>query len=266
MNGWSQKPEPKRYRRLETLHPMYLAYGVTTVVNLSGTPTTLEWRKKVETGTLLGPTIYTAGPFVNEPRVNTPDEVERDIGAQAQAGYDLIKFHELLRTTTGLLRPAYRRMVDTARRIGIPLLGHSPINLGIDEMLRERQSIAHVGMLSNIYFLPFSSNRNILLVTIGAVLILICVALVSAVASVFRWFSKRQHCRSGRLSLATLNGTLALAAVSAFLCAFAFLPGGPLFNSTFLRVAFTVLSAIVAAATTTAIFVAVGPDPIRRTV
>jgi hypothetical protein len=173
--------------------PMYLAYGVTTVVNLSGTPTTLEWRKKVETGALLGPTIYTAGPFVNEPRVSTPDEVERDIGAQAQAGYDLIKFHELLRTTTGLSRPAYRRMVETALRLGIPLIGHSPINLGIDEMLRERQSVAHVGMLSNIYFLPFSSNTTSLLVTIVALLLLICMALASAGASVMRRFSKRQQ-------------------------------------------------------------------------
>jgi hypothetical protein len=237
--------------------PLYLAYGVTTVVNLGGTPTILEWRKQVETGAWLAPTIYTAGPFVNEPRVNTPDEVERDIVAQAQAGYDLIKFHELLGTTTGLSRPAYRRMVETARRIGIPLIGHSPINLGIDEMLGERQSVAHVGMLSNIYFLPFSSNTNVLLVTIGAVLVLICMALASVVASVMRRFSKRQQHRSGRRSVATLNGALALAAVTAFLCALAFLPGGPLFNSTFLRVAFTVLSAIIAAATITAVFVAV---------
>lgn len=62
--------------------PIYLAYGVTTVVNLSGTPTILEWRRRINAGTLLGPTIYTSGPFVNEPRVNTPDEVERDIVAQ----------------------------------------------------------------------------------------------------------------------------------------------------------------------------------------
>jgi imidazolonepropionase-like amidohydrolase len=31
--------------------PIYLAYGVTTVVNLSGSPTVLEWRKRVEAGT-----------------------------------------------------------------------------------------------------------------------------------------------------------------------------------------------------------------------
>ena len=91
--------------------PLYLAYGITTVLNLSGSPTILEWRKKVEAGALLGPTIYTSGPFVNEPPVNTPEEVERDIVEQAQLGYDVIKFHELFRTTTGLSLPAYRSMV-----------------------------------------------------------------------------------------------------------------------------------------------------------
>src|SRR5215472_13818705 len=170
---------------------IYLAYGVTTVVNLSGSPTILEWRKKVEAGTSLGPTIYTAGPFVNEPRVNTPDEVERDIVAQAQLGYDLIKFHEYLRTTTGLSLPAYRSMVQTARRIGIPLVGHAPVNLGIDEMLQAGQSIAHLGMLSNIYFLPFTSHTTALLVTAVASLILIGLALTSAVAALIRRWSKK---------------------------------------------------------------------------
>jgi hypothetical protein len=230
--------------------PIYLAYGVTTVVNLSGSPTMLEWRKKVEAGTLLGPTIYTAGPFVNEPRVNTPDEVERDIVAQAQLGYDLIKFHEFLRTTTGLPLPAYRRMVETARRIGIPLIGHAPVNLGIDEMLQERQSIAHLGMLSNIYFLPFSSHTTVLLVTAGTSLVLISMALIAGVAAVTQRFSRpeRRH-RSAIGVINKLNGIIALCAAGAFVSAFTFLPGSPLFDSTFLRVAFTVLAAFETAAT-----------------
>lgn len=231
--------------------PLYLAYGVTTVVNLGGTPTLLEWRKRVQAGTLLGPTIYTAGPFVNEPRVNTPEEVEREIVTQAQLGYDLIKFHELLRTTTGLSLPAYRRMVETARRIGIPLIGHAPVNLGIDEMLQERQSIAHLGMLSNIYFLPFSSHTTVLFVTAVASLILICLALTSVVAAVIRRWSKRQMRRSESTvgTIRKLTGLIALTTAGAFVCAFAFLPGSPLFNSTFLRVAFTVLAGIVTAGT-----------------
>src|SRR5207244_11037847 len=62
--------------------PIYLTYGVTTVVNMAGGPEVLEWRKRVNAGEVLGPTIYTAGPFLNEPRVNTPEEVERDLGGQ----------------------------------------------------------------------------------------------------------------------------------------------------------------------------------------
>jgi hypothetical protein len=231
--------------------PMYLAYGVTTVVNLSGSPTILEWRKRVETGTLLGPTIYTAGPFVNEPRVSTPDEVEHDIVAQAQLGYDLIKFHEFFqRTTTGLSLPAYRRMIETARRIDIPLVGHAPINLGIDEMLRARQSIAHIGMLDNIYFLPFSSHTTILLITVVAVITLIGLALARVVAVVIRRWSRRMHrSESAAELIGKLSGIIALTTAAAFICVFAYLPGSPLFNSMLLRVAFTTLTGIITAAT-----------------
>src|SRR5262249_55297235 len=191
--------------------PIYLAYGVTTVVNLSGSPTILEWRKRVETGTLLGPTIYTSGPFVNEPRVNTPDEVERDIIAQAQLGYDLIKFHEVFqRTTTGLSLPAYRRMVETARRRGIPIIGQAPVNLGIDEMLQAHQSIAHLGLLGNIYFLPLSSHPTVLLVTAVASLILICLALTSAVRALARRWPKRV--RRGKSPAGTMSKLTAIIA------------------------------------------------------
>jgi dolichol kinase len=236
--------------------PVYLAYGVTTVMNLGGSPTVLEWRKRVNAGTLLGPAIYTAGPFVNEPRVNTPDEVERV--TQAELGYDLIKFHEFPGTTTGLSLPAYRSMLETARRIGIPLVGHAPVNLGIDEMLRERQSIAHMGMMANLYFLPFSSHTTLLLVTAIASLILICMALTSVGAAIVRRFSKKVLRRpSAPGTMRKLTGMIALATACAFICVFAYLPGGPLFDSVFLRLAFTGLTGIVTAATLTAGFFAV---------
>ena len=230
--------------------PIYLAYGVTTVVNLSGSPTILEWRKRVEAGALLGPTIYTSGPFVNEPRVNTPEEVEQDIVAQTQLGYDLIKFHELLDTGTGLSLTAYRRMIETARRIGIPLIGHAPVTLGIDEMLQQRQSIAHLGMLDNIYFLPFSSHTTVLLVTAVAGFILMCLALASVITAVVSRRSKKVPRNKPAFGTITkLTGMLALAAAAAFVCAFAYLPGGPLSSSTLLRLAFTALSGVVATVT-----------------
>ena len=47
--------------------PLYLAHGVTTIVNLRGTPEFLDWRRRVNSGELLGPTIYTAGEFIIGP-------------------------------------------------------------------------------------------------------------------------------------------------------------------------------------------------------
>src|SRR6266850_1647460 len=164
--------------------PIYLANGITTVVSLGGpnTPrraTELEWKRRVDAGEMIGPTIYTAGAFVNEPRVTTPDEVERDVRSQAREGYDLIKFHELDDTTSGLSLASYRRLIDTARDVGIPLIGHAPNNLGIDAMLDARQPLAHLGNLSNIYFLPLAAHRGTLLLTATAFFLLIAAAALS---------------------------------------------------------------------------------------
>jgi imidazolonepropionase-like amidohydrolase len=208
--------------------PLYLSYGVTTVFNMGGTPTgtpaILDWRKRIEAGALLGPTIYTAGPFVNEPRVTTPEDVERDVVEQAQHGYDFIKFHEVRGTTTGLSLPAYRRMVDTAERLHLPVIGHAPINLGLDEALRSRQSLAHVGMLSNLYFLPLTSHLVVLLVTMVTF-----VAVVVLAAWIRKW----------RLVLAGVT-------IAAIVCLVLGLPAGPLFESTLVRMAFSVLTVAVA--------------------
>jgi len=211
--------------------PIYLANGITTVVNLGGpaTPrraTELEWKRRVEAGEMIGPTIYTAGAFVNEPRVTTPDEVERDVRAQAQAGYDLIKFHELDDTTTGLSLASYRRMIDTARDLGIPLVGHAPNNLGVDVMLEARQPLAHLGNLSNVYFLPLASHRGYLVLTAAAFFLLIAAAALSGAPPPSR--------------------AIALSTLVAFVCFSLFLPGGPLFESVALRVMVTVLTLMVA--------------------
>jgi imidazolonepropionase-like amidohydrolase len=45
---------------------LFLANGVTTVVNLRGTPQILDLRAAVAKGQTLGPRIYTVGPYVNE--------------------------------------------------------------------------------------------------------------------------------------------------------------------------------------------------------
>ena len=158
--------------------PLYLAYGITTIVNLHGTTTQLEWKRRIANGDLLGPTIYTSGEHVNEPRVNTPAEARQEVEAQAREGYDVIKFHEVwnrvdgLLTKTGLSRPTYIEMNETARQMGIPIVGHAPVNLGFDALLEGRQPLAHIQALFPIYFLPLSSSRRILFANAAALLVL----------------------------------------------------------------------------------------------
>jgi imidazolonepropionase-like amidohydrolase len=131
--------------------PLFLASGVTTVLNLKGDSTVLAWRSLVSSGQLVGPTIYTAGDFVNEPRVNTPEEAEREVRAQAAAGYDVIKVREVvdpvsrkILTTTGLSLDTYRRLMKTALELGIPVIGHIPTNLGYQASIDAGQSWAHL--------------------------------------------------------------------------------------------------------------------------
>lgn len=112
---------------------LFVANGVTTVLNLRGTPQILELRSAVAAGRVFGPTIHSAGPYVNEPFVTTPDEVERAVVEQKRAGYDFVKLHG------NLSRDAYARLNAVGRREGIRIIGHAPRNLGLDAMFEERQ-------------------------------------------------------------------------------------------------------------------------------
>jgi hypothetical protein len=227
--------------------PLYLASGVTTVINLRGTPTQLEWRRRINAGELIGPTIYTAGEFVNEPRVQTPEEVTAEIAAQRRAGYDVIKFHEVWTpetgfvTTTGLSAATYQRMVDAAREIKMPIVGHAPVNLGLEAFLLARQPVAHLGMLSNLYFLPMAGNPGWLgLTTLALALLVILVVMDGANSVARRWRrSPRPVDSMGRAR--TFLALEVLIAALAIVCAGLFLPGGPLFDSVALRITFTLL-------------------------
>jgi imidazolonepropionase-like amidohydrolase len=125
---------------MSALLKLYVANGVTTVLNLSGIPRHLELREKIARGELFGPTIYTSGPFISRTTGSspTPEEVERAVVEQKRAGYDIIKIHG------DFTREAYHRLFVVARREGMRVIGHAPRNLGIKAMLEERQgAVAH---------------------------------------------------------------------------------------------------------------------------
>lgn len=104
----------------------YLAFGVTTVVNMSGTPSDLKMAGEVRKGQLLGPNIYTAGPTIDGyPPLNevfvtaeTPPQGDALVVSHKKAGYNFIKVY-------GTLRPdVFRAIAAACKREHMALVGH----------------------------------------------------------------------------------------------------------------------------------------------
>ena len=130
-----------------------------------------------------------------------------------------------------------------------PLVGHAPVNLGLDALLETRQDLAHSGALSNIYFLPLASNIRLLVVTGAAFLVLVALATTWGFAALIRRWRPASAHRSPTLSrIRSLTRWVLVAGVIALACAALFLPGGPLFESLALRLLFTAIALFIAVA------------------
>ena len=141
--------------------PLFLASGITSVLNLRGEPIHLQWKKSITLGKLLAPNLYTSSEFVNEPRIQTIQEAEAEVERHLREGYDLIKFREVIDfethrqlTTAGMPEAAYLHLNEKARHMNLPLVGHAPYRVGLTGMLQAGQYLAHLNELSNLYFLP----------------------------------------------------------------------------------------------------------------
>jgi imidazolonepropionase-like amidohydrolase len=125
---------------------LFLASGVTSVRNMDGRPYILEWKRRVAAGDLLGPSIHTAGPLLDgDPPIIPDNTVVRDANearaavlAQADAGYDFIKVY------SNLSLEAYRAILATARERGLPVAGHVPRRVDLQEALAAGQTIEHL--------------------------------------------------------------------------------------------------------------------------
>jgi len=124
-----------------------LALGVTTVRNMWGAPIHLEWRDRVARGELPGPTIYTAGPIVDGERpahpgsliVRSEADADRAIALHGRLGYDLVKVY------SRLAPPVFDRLVEGARRGGLPIAGHVPWSVALDHAVATgMRSIEHM--------------------------------------------------------------------------------------------------------------------------
>jgi imidazolonepropionase-like amidohydrolase len=110
--------------------PLYLANGVTSVREMSGTALLHEWRDRMDRGGLLGPrsviasSIIDGAPTIGDPsafvEVATEDEARDAVRQAKRDGADFVKVYSRL---PGHL---HRAIADEAHRQRIPFAGHCP--------------------------------------------------------------------------------------------------------------------------------------------
>jgi imidazolonepropionase-like amidohydrolase len=126
---------------------LYVANGVTTIRNLWGGKWHLGIPEQFESKDLLGPRLFTTGPITdgNPPwwpgsvPVSTEQEAIDEVARQAEAGYEAIKVYN------NLSAEAYQGIVTEAAARGLPVVGHVPDRLTLEDAIGAGQkSIEHM--------------------------------------------------------------------------------------------------------------------------
>lgn len=145
---WSdvQPPQQGQY----VLFP-FLAHGVTTVRDMgSSLPIMLELRDRVAKGELIGPRIYVARTQLEAAEITTPAMAKEIVAKDKADGYDFIKIHSGPQSDE-----VFDTLVAAARRAGIPIAGHSTVNLAA--MLRGH--VASIEHMNGYYDALLDSTR-----------------------------------------------------------------------------------------------------------
>lgn len=118
---------------------LYLSQGVTTIRGMLGHPAHLELREQAARGKIISPRIFTSGPSFNGGSVDNPGQARQIVRKQADAGYDLMKFHP------GLTTPQFIAITEEANRLGIEFSGHISHDVGLKRSLDAGQgTIEHL--------------------------------------------------------------------------------------------------------------------------
>lgn len=130
---------------------LYVANGVTGIRDMgSSLDVILPMRENTASGRTLGPRIFAAGPILDDApaaapfrmRVRTAEEGRRAVESLKRRGVDLVKVHS--RTS----RDAFFAIADEARRQNLPLAGHVPMGLSVEEVVDAGQrDIEHLDNL-----------------------------------------------------------------------------------------------------------------------
>ena len=132
----------------ELNYGLFIANGVTAVRDMGGPLDRLKkWSRQTERGTMIGPRIVFAGPYLDGPGapwafsliVRDADEARRDVRMLVKDGVGFIKVQ------SWLSREAYLAIADESRKQGVQFAGHVPDTVSaIEASELGQKSIEHL--------------------------------------------------------------------------------------------------------------------------
>jgi imidazolonepropionase-like amidohydrolase len=133
----------------ERLLRIALAHGITTIRDPGASPVdaAISLREAVDSGRVLGPRLFTAGPIISSPGLS-PEQLRREIGAQADAGVDFIKLY------SGIGPDQLRLAVEVAHARRLPVIGHLQRTSWTEAALAGIDFLTHGGNWHEAYVFP----------------------------------------------------------------------------------------------------------------
>jgi imidazolonepropionase-like amidohydrolase len=132
--------------------PLFIANGVTGVRDMGGdAPVLLEWRKEIADGQTIGPRMIISGPMLDgylpNGKLRFPSSIAITTPASAVAAVDSLKAQgvDFIKVQSVISHDAYLAAAAEAHKQGLPIVGHVPDKVRIEEVVEAGQkSIEHL--------------------------------------------------------------------------------------------------------------------------
>lgn len=128
--------------------PLFTSNGITGIRDMGGDFDLIrQVRKEIEEGKITGPRIIAAGPMLDGPGEAFPPVIRLESEAAARAAVDSLREMKVdfVKILSSLPRPVYFAVADESKKLGIPFVGHIPVDIRAAEASDAGQkSIEHL--------------------------------------------------------------------------------------------------------------------------
>lgn len=140
---------------------LWVANGVTTVREMSGSVLSRDWRTRIDAGTLLGPRYTVSSrlidgtPSIWDPAYLDVVQVTDPASARAAVRQEVASGADFIKVYSRVPRAAYRALAAESHRLGVPFAGHCPDNVPV----AEAADLGHAS-IEHMFWTAFDTSRE----------------------------------------------------------------------------------------------------------